>query len=87
MRQTQRSGQTPENVWSEITTGDTPNSIEVSTTAKGAAQISVKLYYASPDDAITRSADDLHDLLSTLASTLAKHGIPMAGQQEVAGNA
>lgn len=44
MRKTERSGVAPENVFSEITTGDAPSSIEVTRNARGDYQWSIKVY-------------------------------------------
>lgn len=56
MRKTERAGATPENVFSEITSGDAPCSIELTRNAKGDYQWSIKIYLADDHDLQARGA-------------------------------
>lgn len=77
---TTRTGDAGNN-FTQQTTGETPNSVEVSTNAKGAAQVSIKLYFASPVDMANDAARALDAVLTQVHDTLLLHGIPLAGQE------
>ena len=75
---TTRTGDDGQN-WTQQTIGETPNSVEVSINSKGAAQVAVKLYFASPVDMAHDAARALDAVLTQVHETLAAHGIPLAG--------
>jgi hypothetical protein len=56
---TQRHGETPENVFTEVVDGGTFPSLEVTVNAKGQYQYAIKLYYENVRDLISLSLDDL----------------------------
>jgi hypothetical protein len=66
--------------WTETIEGATPNSVEVSTTAKGQAQISLKLYYPSAEAMSASVAADILIIIEKVKQALDTHGIPLAGQ-------
>ena len=57
MRQTTRQGETPEQTYTETTVGDAPASMELSQNAKGTWQLTVKLYFATPDELLREGPD------------------------------
>ena len=60
--------------------GETPCSVSISTNAKGAAQIDVKLVYASPHDMRVAVADEMATIIDQVKLALQAAGIPLAGQ-------
>lgn len=67
------------NTWTQTTAGETPNSVSISTNAKGHAQVEVKLYYASAEAMAAQVDANLTAILRAVRAGLAEHGIPLAG--------
>lgn len=70
----------PEDQWTETVEGATPNSVSVSTNAKGQAQIDIKLYFATPNDLQDLAPRFVRAIVDDLRRALADAGIPLAGQ-------
>lgn len=77
---TTRSGDIGQN-FTQTTAGETPNSISVSTNAKGAAQVDLKLYYGSAADMAANAAEDVTTIITEVKRALSSLGISLAGQE------
>lgn len=77
---TTHAGGQPNDHWTETVEGATPNSVEVSLTAKGQAQVSVKLYYATAAEMAANAAQDATTIIAKVRAALAQEGITLAGQ-------
>lgn len=64
----------------EVTTGDAPSSIELSLTAKGQLQWSVKLYYDTPDAMLFRLDNDLKRVDIRVKTFADEQGYTLAGK-------
>ncbi len=69
------------NTWMQTTTGETPNSVSISTNSKGQAQIDVKLYFSTPEEMEKSVAASLSNILDEVKVALAAHHIALAGQE------
>jgi hypothetical protein len=68
--------------WTQVTTGDRPNSVSIDMTAKGQATISLKLTYNSAAEMATNVAEEISTVLSEVKRALAAQSIPLAGATE-----
>lgn len=75
---TRSSDGDPAQNFSEVTTGEAPCSVEVSVNAKGIAQWSLKLYFASPDELLTHARAQLDEAISVVEAALIEHDIAIA---------
>lgn len=75
-----RNEQNPTENFTETTTGETPNSVEVSTNAKGHAQITIKAYFTDPYTMQTEIEAVLVNTIANVKSALTRQGIPLAGE-------
>lgn len=65
--------------WTQVTTGDRPNSVSIDMTAKGQATISLKLTYNSAAEMATNVAEEINAVLSEVKRALASQNISLAG--------
>ena len=80
MRQTYRSGETPEHNWTETSEGDAPCSIEINTTAKGTAQFTIKLTFRDADELKEKATERLINAIEQVKTVCMGCGLPLAGQ-------
>lgn len=77
---TRTNEHTPNDSFTEVTTGDAPSSVEISLTAKGQLQWSVKLYYDTPDAMLFRLDNDLKRVDIRVKKFAEESGYTLAGR-------
>lgn len=75
-----RKGDAGQN-FTQVAEGELPNSVEISLNAKGQAQLTVKLYFTTPDEMVRQADGYVASIIGQVRATLAAMNIPLAGQE------
>ena len=67
--------------WTQTSYGETPCSVSLSTNAKGAAQVDIKLVYQSAEHMAKDAERDFTEIISAVKRALAEQGITLAGME------